>query len=68
MNNNKSPLKEELTHWQQKLILQKNKHYGVPDTAIDILNNCDSNIYSRIYAILKILATLPVTNAFAERF
>lgn len=67
MNNNKALLKGELTHWQQKWILQKNKHLDLPDTAIDVMEKCDTTIYPRIYAFLQILATLPVTNASAER-
>lgn len=67
MNNNKSLLKGELTHWQKKWMLKKSEHCDLPDVAIDVLNECDTIIYPRIYVLLQILATLPVTNASAER-
>ena len=60
-------LKGELTHWQQKWKLQKSRHTDLPDTIIDVFKECDADIYPRINTLLQILATLPVTNASAER-
>mgnify|MGYP003729765029 CR=1 FL=1 len=47
--------------------MQKSRHNDLPDTVIDTLKECDADIYPRIDALLQILATLPVTNASAER-
>ena len=56
-----------LTHWRQKWTLKKNEHDDLPDNLIDVLKNCDVDIYPRIRCLLHILATYPVTNASAER-
>lgn len=61
----KLKLKAELEHWQQKFkLLPKSKF---PDSAENILSDCDRDIYPIIHQLLRILATLPVSNASAER-
>lgn len=39
----------------------------IPDTVMDLLNSCDEDLYPTITSLLKILATLPVSVASAER-
>ena len=38
-----------------------------PSTAIEAIENCDKDVYPVIYKLLQILATLPISNATAER-
>ena len=57
-------LNAELKHWQQKCKFLVSQ---LPDTAEGVLNCYDKDIYPIIHQLLKILATLPVSNASAER-
>lgn len=57
-------LESELELWKNKW----SKFNGdMPDTAIDTLHLCESELYPRIYLALKILCVLPVSVATAER-
>lgn len=54
----------ELESWKLKW---KRANHGCPQTAIDMLENCDKDVYPYIHFLLSILITLPVSNATAER-
>lgn len=46
------------------------KNYGrtkIPETALDVLEVCDKDMFPTIYSQIHILATLPVSVATAER-
>ena len=47
--------------------MRKNNHDDLPEIVVDAFKECDADIYPRINILLQILATLPVTNASAER-
>lgn len=49
------------TKWANKAANQS------PGTGTDALSHCDSRFYPNVYKLLKILVTLPVTTASAER-
>jgi hypothetical protein len=36
-------------------------------TAIEVISNCNNNLYLNVYKLLKILLMLPVTSCEAER-
>jgi len=40
---------------------------AVPTTAIEALRQCSVDVYSIVHRLLKVLATLPVSNATPER-
>jgi len=39
----------------------------IPSNLSELLNNCNENDYPNVYKLLKIVATLPITTATAER-
>lgn len=39
----------------------------IPSNLSELLNNCNENYYPNVYKLLKIVATLPITTATAER-
>ncbi|KAL4132403.1 hypothetical protein QTP88_009557 [Uroleucon formosanum] len=39
----------------------------IPSKLSELLNNCNENYYPNVYKLLKIVATLPITTATAER-
>ncbi|KAK3910159.1 52 kDa repressor of the inhibitor of the protein kinase [Frankliniella fusca] len=65
---NKSYLLEsEYTMWVQKWRRIKLQGGDIPESAIQTIDACDSDMYPSIHTLLKILATLPVSVATAER-
>lgn len=62
-----STVKQEFLLWVQKwkrVVQNKGK---LPDTVVEALENCNSDIYPTMNIFLRILATLPVSTATAER-
>lgn len=57
-------LASELESWSLKW--EKEPNIG-PRSALDLLNKCDKDIYPIIQILLRILITLPISNASAER-
>lgn len=57
----------EFDLWKTKWIREKQSGIKVPNTALDALEACDTDIFPTIHAFLKILSTLPVSVASAER-
>lgn len=62
----KSKLKAEVALWQQQWKMQKTTRTQVL-SALETLSNCDKDIYPTIHILLRVLCTLPATNASAER-
>lgn len=64
-----STVQAELNLWQAKWrrLKETQEDEDLPDTALNALDDCDGDIYPSIKGLLKILATLPVTVASAER-
>ncbi|XP_017465537.1 PREDICTED: 52 kDa repressor of the inhibitor of the protein kinase-like [Rhagoletis zephyria] len=64
-------LKGEMTHWQyfwkQKTTNISKENSEIPLTALETLELCDKDVYPTIHALLRILCTMCVTNASAER-
>jgi hypothetical protein len=60
-------LKDEMLLWREKWIQEKERQKELPITALDILARCDKNAFDLIHEYVLIRATLPVTNASAER-
>nr|CAI5830621.1 unnamed protein product [Callosobruchus analis] len=64
-----SVLKAEILLWKEKRAAIRNStpKIAVPSTAIEALHHCSQDVYFIVYQILKLLATLPVSNATPER-
>lgn len=57
----------EFELWREKWE-RENRYKGkLPATAIEAMDACDKDMFPSIYSLLKILATLPVSVASAER-
>ena len=56
-------LQNEYILWKKKW----SRQLIIPSTAIEALEKCDKDVYPVIYKLLQILATLPISNATAER-
>nr|CAI5831364.1 unnamed protein product [Callosobruchus analis] len=69
MSTGLSVLKAEVLLWREKwvAIRKSNPKAAVPSTAIEALHHCSQDVYFIVYQILKLLATLPVSNATPER-
>ncbi|XP_046687344.1 uncharacterized protein LOC124372982 [Homalodisca vitripennis] len=52
-------------HWKMKK--EKEQNVKLPEDILKVLDSCDPNIFPIIHDVLKILATLPVSVASAER-
>lgn len=57
----------EFDLWKTKWIRENLSGVKLPKTALDTLEACDGDIFPAIHALLKILSTLPVSVASAER-
>lgn len=62
----KLKLRGELQLWINKW-KSESKRNVTPDKVMDLLNSCDNDIFPTIKLLLRILATLPVSVASAER-
>ncbi|XP_061706345.1 zinc finger MYM-type protein 1-like [Cydia pomonella] len=60
-------LKDEMLLWRVKWKQHKEREQELPATAVDILAGCNKDAFPIVYNFICILATLPVTNASAER-
>ncbi|CAH1100927.1 unnamed protein product [Psylliodes chrysocephalus] len=60
-------LKDELLLWREKWVQEKEQQKELPITALEILARCDKDAFPIIHEFVLVLATLPVTNASAER-
>lgn len=60
-------LEGELCHWICFWQEEKNKISNIPETVLEVLDVCDSDILPTIRSLLHVLATLPVSIASAER-
>ena len=58
-------LRGEVSVWREKWLNQQ--HKNLPSTAIEALEKCSPTAYPYLSSLLKFLATLPVSNASAER-
>lgn len=57
-------LRSELVSWNLKW---ENMANVGPRSALDLLDNCDKEVFTIIHFLLRILVTLPISNAQAER-
>ena len=55
----------ELHHW--RVSWQSTDMENMPGTAAEALISCNSELYPNVYALLKIVCTLPVTTSTCER-
>lgn len=55
-------IETEYRNWCE---IVKNLNYNLD--VIEVMNNCNSNLFPNVYRLLKILATIPVTTCSAER-
>lgn len=60
-------LSGEMLLWREKWLQEKQREVELPRTALDILAKCDKNAFPLIHELVTIMATIPVTNASAER-
>lgn len=60
-------LRDELGLWREKWIHEKERRKELSITALEILTMCDKDAFPLIHEFVLVLATLPVTNASAER-
>lgn len=58
---------QELMLWSQKWKRIKDNKGTLPDSVLKALESCDIDMYPTIHKLLRILATLPVSAATAER-
>ncbi|KAE9522168.1 hypothetical protein AGLY_017428, partial [Aphis glycines] len=58
-------LQTEIKLWNRKWITHSQDDR--PSTAVEVLNNCNSDLFPCIYFLLKVLAVLPVSTATPER-
>ncbi|KAF0765422.1 52 kDa repressor of the inhibitor of the protein kinase-like, partial [Aphis craccivora] len=58
-------LQTEIKLWNRKWI--SHSQDDRPSTAVEALNNCNSDLFPCIYFLLKVLAALPVSTATPER-
>jgi len=58
-------LQTKIKLWNRKLI--SHSQNDRPSTAVETLNNCNSDLFLCIYFLLKVLAALPVSTATPER-
>lgn len=57
----------EFELWREKWERENRCKGKLPATAIEAMDACDKDMFPSIYSLLKILATLPVSVASAER-
>lgn len=57
----------ELTLWKNHWTSEKENGVKLPSDILEVLEKCDFNIFPMVHSLLKILATLPVSVASAER-
>ena len=64
-----SVLQAEATMWRQKWLdwQKNNRDKMLPSSALHAMESCSKEVYPLIHNLLQILATLPVSNASAER-
>ena len=60
-------LKGELSMWQGNWQDTESSNIPVPKTFLEALDKCDEDLYPNVRSLLKILGTLPVSVASAER-
>ena len=60
-------VKQEFSLWVQKWKRVVKNEEKLPDSILETLENCDIDMYPTIHKLLRILATLPVSAATAER-
>lgn len=60
-------LEAEIKLWQNKWKFCDPKSESLPANALGALNECNEDIYPSVFALLKVLATLPVSTATSER-
>ena len=64
---NYAGLKAELLLWERLWKGRHQRHEEIPDSLEDTLKDIDKDAYVNIFAILKILITIPITSASCER-
>jgi len=57
----------EMNVWKAKWMRKKDQGGEIPASVIDAIQECDADVYPIINSLLKILITLPVSVASAER-
>ena len=69
MYNAEAALSSEIQSWKEKWVrlaaVQENE--VLPTTVEEALQQCDEDVYAIIHSLLKVLLTLPVSVASAER-
>lgn len=60
-------LEGEFSIWKTKWVSAKKNNVTLPKKALETLESCESDVFPVIHSLLKILATLPVSVATAER-
>lgn len=64
---NLTTVKQEFSLWAQKWKRVQKSQGKISDSVLETLDNCDVDMYPTIHKFLRILATLPVSAATAER-
>lgn len=67
LKNNAIRLEAEYDVWLAKWNRVKMNNGRIPETALEVLNVCDVDMFPAIHTLIHILATLPVSVATAER-
>ena len=66
----KNEMKDEFVRWKAKWLRERNEGKDIPSNAVETLTAISTSqkiFYPNVYVLIKILATLPVTTASAER-
>ncbi|XP_039298901.1 52 kDa repressor of the inhibitor of the protein kinase-like [Nilaparvata lugens] len=60
-------LNAEMAHWRNKWQRYNKEGLPLPTNALNVLRECEKDIYPTIHFLLRVLCTLPVSNASSER-